>query len=508
MTDYYIDSVDGIDTNTGTSIDSPWRTFNNIPTAAGTFLGGENVYLKRGSHFHVDGATNLPLWIIGGDSSSVTNHARITCYGTGANPIINCDDVADIFAVYCENVAFWCESIEVKSITAVGVLAPGIEHASTGANVAKEYSYIIRNVVAHDITGDGIKVGVGCTATTNGNRREIAFNVVYNCRNDGIALYGNLSGVQVHHNVAHDIATGDVTPIDVFTFTSGDGITAHASADGLHIYANRIYRCVDGINLVNDGAARRNVIARNWVYECEEHCIWVTTDTTSVTKWDIWNNVLGMKSGMNATGSASKATGAGITVGWVTGDFSATATNQVHDTRIWHNTFYNATANIPCIILRANGASGGNSIWNVQGNVMDTTSTGRYQNWNRNGTTPTITCDRNVYDTERANGWIYDGAASATIAAWRTATSKDANSVVGDPALVGNLTTAVDNARLQAGSNALDLASNNFATAPYDYTGRLRPASGAWDAGAFEKFPIPVACVGASSSGMDGVPLW
>lgn len=516
MVDYYIDSVDGIDTNTGTSIDSPWKTFNNIPTAAGTFVGGENVYLKRGSHFHVDGVVNLPLWIVGGDSSSVTNHARITCYGTGALPIIDGDGTADLFLVYCENVAFWCECVEIRNVTLSAVTAPGINFVATGAaNVGKEYSYIIRNNVVHDIAWDGMSIGDGADGTTTtANRREIAWNTVYNCRNDGIALQGDLSGVAIHHNVSHDIGSGDVTPIDTVTYRSGDGITAHANAQGLHIYANRVYRCIDGINVVNDGSGARNVIARNWVYECEEHCIWVTTDTTSVTKWDIWQNVLGLKSGMNATGSASKATGAGITVGWVTNDFGATATNQVHDVRIWHNTFYNATADIPCIILRARGASGGDSIWNVQGNVMDTTSTGRYQNWHRNGTTPTITVDRQVYDTNRANGWVFDGVAYATNALWSAAlllasvTLGDANSVVGDPSLVGNLTTAVDNGRLQAGSNALDLASNNFATVPYDYTGRLRPSSGAWDAGAFEKFSTPVACVGASSSGMDGVPLW
>lgn len=522
MADYYIDSVNGDDAAAGTSRETAWRTFNNIPLTADSFVGGENVSLARGSHWIIDGSTNLPLWIVGGSSGSLTNHVRITPYGTGAMPIIDGDDNPDIYLVYCENVAFWCEGIDIRNVTAVGVLAPGILFAATGANVGKEYSYIIRNVDVHDITGDGIKVGVDCTATTNGNRREVAWNNVYNIRNDGVALYGNLSGVQAHHNVVHDIGTGDVTPIDTFLWTSGDGITAHAGADGLHIYANRIYRCVDGINLVNNGSARRNIIERNWVYECDEHCVWLTTTTSTVDKWDVWNNVFGMKSGMNATGGATKATGAGITVGWVPGDFDTefgvdnpatvgideSLFQAVHDVRIWHNTFYNATSNIPCIILHAYGASAGNAVWSVLGNVMDTTSTGRYHNWIRSGTTPTITCDRNVYDTERANGWIYDGSASATLAAWQAATGKDANAVVGNPALVGNPTTAVDNARLQAGSNALDLASNNAATMPTDFTGRLRPASGSWDAGAFEKFTTAVACVGGGSSAiLDGIEL-
>lgn len=500
MADYYIDSVNGDDAAAGTSRSAAWRTFNNIPLAADTFVGGENVSLARGSHWIIDGSTTLPLWIVGGNSGSLTNHVRITTHGTGAPPIIDGNNNADLYLVYCENVAFWCEGIDIRNVTAVGVLAPGILFAATGANVGKEYSYVIRNNDVHDITGDAIKVGVDCTATTNGNRREIAWNNVYNIRNDGVALYGNLSGVEVHHNVIHDIGTGDVTPIDTVSWTSGDGITAHEGADGLHVYANRVYRCVDGINLVNNGSARRNVIEGNWVYECDEHCVWITTDTTTVDKWDVWNNDLCLKSGMNATGSASTATGAGITVGWVDSDFSVSITNQVHDVRIWHNTFYNATSNIPCIILRAKGSSGGNSVWSVLGNVMDTTSTGRYQNWHRNSTTPTITCDRNVYDTERANGWIYDGSASSSLTAWRTATSKDANSVVGDPALVGNPTTAIDNARLQAGSNALDLASNNAATMPADFTGRLRPASGSWDAGAFERFTTPIVAVGGSSA--------
>lgn len=507
MTTYYVDSVNGSDAASGLSRSAAWQSFANLNAmATNTLTGGDEIVLVDGSTwtgeyinfspFATAGVLGafLPL---GGNAQNTSRTSPITIRrsGGGARPVINCNAVAAAGLVL-DGGAYSISGIEIKNSLAYGI------YITMDVFATDPPSYVVRDCLIHDCAYDGVSIGEQATGTASTRTHEIAYNTVYNCNNDGISLQGNSSVVLIHHNIVHDI--GISSPFDV---TSGDGITAHASADGLRIFSNIVYNCVDGINVVNAGSTNRNVFERNWIYDCNEHCIWVTTDTTSVTKWDIWNNVLGMKSGMNAVGDATHATGAGVTVGWVTDDFGATATNQVHDTRIWHNTFYNATTDVPCIILRANGASGGSSVWSVLGNVMDTTSTGRYQNWHRNGTTPTITSDRNVYDTARANGWIYDGAASATIAAWRTATSKDANSVVGDPSLVGNATTAIDNARLQSGSNAIGLASNATATMPEDWSGRRRPAAGAWDAGAFHRYAAPTPGTGSGSRLLSGMGI-
>ena len=78
-TDYYVDSVAGLDTNNGTTTSTPWNTLNKVNTI--TFSPGDKVLLKRGSswtgslHLLGDGSPTAPLVVDG--------------YGTGAAPIIS-----------------------------------------------------------------------------------------------------------------------------------------------------------------------------------------------------------------------------------------------------------------------------------------------------------------------------------------------------------------------------------------------------------------------------------
>ena len=510
MTAYYIDSVNGNDAALGTSSNAAWRTFANLNAmAANTLTGGDEIVLVDGStwtgeyiNFSPYATAIAPLLLSEGgneQNTSKTIPVTIRRSGGGAMPVIDCNSAVTV-GITLDGGAWAIDGIEIKNSLAYGIYLTQDIFASDPP------AYSVRNCVVHDCLYDLISLGSAATGTAASRVRTVLFNTAYNGNNDGIALQGNSSGVLVFGNLIHDV--GIASPFD---FTSGDGITSHASAYGLIIRGNVIYNCVDGINCINDGTTSRNVIERNWVYDCNETCIWITTDTTTADKWDIWNNVLGMKAGMNVSGDIDNGEGTAIKIGWPDTDFDGQpgtpTTNSVHDVRIWHNTIYNATAALPGVLLVAKGASASDSVWSVLGNVIDTTSTGRYFKWSKGGGTPAVTCDRNVFDTERANGWMLDGTGYATIAAWRTAASVDANSVVGDPALVGNPTTAIDNARLQSGSNAIGLASNNTVTMPEDFAGRRRPASGAWDAGAFHRYAAPTPGTGAGNRMLSGVGI-
>jgi len=78
-TSYYVDSVAGVDTNSGTSTAAPWKTLDKVNTI--TFAPGDSVLFKRGSswtgslHLLGDGSPTAPLTVDG--------------YGTGAAPIIS-----------------------------------------------------------------------------------------------------------------------------------------------------------------------------------------------------------------------------------------------------------------------------------------------------------------------------------------------------------------------------------------------------------------------------------
>lgn len=76
--DYFVDSVNGSDSNPGTSEDQPWQTL--APVHARHFLPGEVVGLKRGSSFSGGLAID--------DSGVEGNPIIFTSYGTGEKPII------------------------------------------------------------------------------------------------------------------------------------------------------------------------------------------------------------------------------------------------------------------------------------------------------------------------------------------------------------------------------------------------------------------------------------
>ena len=76
---YYIDSNNGNDNNTGTAVNSPWKTFKNIKQLK--LSPGDEILLKSGSIFN----DNLQFT----QSGSFNNPIVMTSYGNGNKPIIN-----------------------------------------------------------------------------------------------------------------------------------------------------------------------------------------------------------------------------------------------------------------------------------------------------------------------------------------------------------------------------------------------------------------------------------
>ena len=74
--DYYIDSVDGLDTNDGLSIRTPWKSHMKAESAA--LAAGDVVHFKRGSAF--SGSIRI------NESGTAAKPIRLTSYGTGELP--------------------------------------------------------------------------------------------------------------------------------------------------------------------------------------------------------------------------------------------------------------------------------------------------------------------------------------------------------------------------------------------------------------------------------------
>ena len=111
----------------------------------------------------------------------------------------------------------------------------------------------------------------------------ITENLVYDCHNDGISTTDQADGDLrwwITKNVIHGCGFGGGAPRAAGEY-SGDGITCHGNSSGLIITDNIISQCVDGIHCINRGDGLPNLIARNHIFECLEHAIFIGNNLTS-----------------------------------------------------------------------------------------------------------------------------------------------------------------------------------------------------------------------------------
>lgn len=147
-TTYYVDSVSGVDTNTGLDESRPWKSLSKVN--ATTFGAGDRILLKAGSTW------TGQLWPKG--SGAAGSPIVIDSYGSGAKPRINgAGTVAD--AVRLFNQEYWTiRNLEVTN-TAPPTGTPGANlgdfrgiHVS-GNNSRTLNGFVIDAVNVHDVSG-------------------------------------------------------------------------------------------------------------------------------------------------------------------------------------------------------------------------------------------------------------------------------------------------------------------------------------------------------------------
>jgi hypothetical protein len=154
-TTYYVDSIGGNDTNSGTSSGSAWKTLSNVNGM--TFSPGDVILLKAGSVF-----TNQYLDLKGSGSSG--SPIVVNMYGTGFKPVINFGNTSvggEGFGVRLKNVSYWeINNLEITSgqhstdMRRHGVLVVG---EGTGAGT---FNHIyIKGLNIHDIFGTDRRTG-------------------------------------------------------------------------------------------------------------------------------------------------------------------------------------------------------------------------------------------------------------------------------------------------------------------------------------------------------------
>jgi hypothetical protein len=210
---FFIDSVNGSDSNSGTNQSEPWKTLSRLRNAK--LVPGTNIYLKRGSiwterlNFNASGTSSKPI--------------TITVYGTGAAPILsNPGDpniegsVISIFGNYyivdslhIQNSGFGINIFSNNNI----IQNNEINDVGMGVVLAGAYNLVTHNyihdthVVHSDPGGDDDwgADGVDIQAPHN----EISFNRFENCEapsydygmtGGAFEIYSNGDYTSFHHN--------------------------------------------------------------------------------------------------------------------------------------------------------------------------------------------------------------------------------------------------------------------------------------------------------------------
>jgi hypothetical protein len=80
---YYFSTINGSDSNTGTSVNSPWESLSKMQSTINNLKAGDILYLERGSVWYMTDLNFLNL------SGTSTKPIRIKAYGTGNMPVLS-----------------------------------------------------------------------------------------------------------------------------------------------------------------------------------------------------------------------------------------------------------------------------------------------------------------------------------------------------------------------------------------------------------------------------------
>lgn len=270
---YHIDPVNGNNSNDGLSPGTAWKDRTKVNALPfGFFSGGRELAFLRGTtstggyfgFVNMGGMTSNPLAF------------KVCAYGDPSlpKPIIQSSSPEGVL-LFAN-----CGRIEVCDVevdgtgSSLGVEAGINVLGASGFNQA--YGVYIHDVVAHNMSGDGISLGSNLTANmVNGLTDYVVERCeVYACKNDGISWLDGMSDVGwiIRFNNVNNIGLG--TGAGSASAAAGDGITGHSNTWGHKIYGNIIDTCRDGMHFVSYGTNGREFeVFGNVISNCSQSCI-------------------------------------------------------------------------------------------------------------------------------------------------------------------------------------------------------------------------------------------
>ena len=278
----------------------------------------------------------------------------------------------------------------------------------------------------------------------------------------GFAASSTQSGTRVYGNTLYNINWGIAT---------GDG-GANAVFNDYQIYNNVIYDAYMWDDLATNQFHHNGII------------VYITNSGSVVSNLKIYGNYIHGDFGDRETGhifldgedSGGGYTGALIfnnlliddsaTTGPSNGLIITKANGGSPAVSVYNNTMY-FTTNVGSRCIMNQGAA-----LAIKNNILGNCGDGLY-------------ISSGTVSASDYNDWFANTAISGygTLAAWRTASGQDAHSITGNPALTGGWGLTLGSPAIAAGAN---LTSLGITALNSDKSGIARPASGAWDIGAYQ----------------------
>jgi hypothetical protein len=416
--------------------------------------------------------------------------SQLTAQGNGAsgNPItVLFEAGAKISLPVCDS-SNGCLSVAGRSYVVVDGGSNGvIENTANGSGLAHKQK----------------SIGILLNSFSNGEIKNLTIQNIYVHSSasdttdldppDGGIVGAALNNVAIHDNTIHDCHW-------CINYQFG------SSASGLSIYNNNIYNTDHGIAVggYGGGTVTTTKIYGNHIHD------YVNWDTTASVYHHDGIHVY--------TNGGSTVDGIDIYNNLFDGDVGAhqlTAHiylerdgNDVKNGRVFNNIALPSPNNRPNFGIFAFGSSPGHQIYNntigcgsTSGNVYGMLFEGStalvknnvlyncYSGIGYYSANPSLTLDYNLYSGNSDVGYyIYSATDFATLSAWRSATGQESHSQTGSSNLDSTGHPQSGSAAIGVGAN---LTSLGIAALNTDRAGVARPASGAWDAGAYQSGSTP-----------------
>lgn len=223
---YYVDAVNGADTNAGTSPETAWQSL--AKAASVTYAAGDKILLRRGEVFDAGFDTR--------GSGTADAPIKVSCYGEGALPIIVNKNGFPGFIVH--NVCNWViEDLEFTAPQGAGAIYIA---AHTDADVE---NITLRGCVLHDISLDNDATGgAAINIGTDGSASRIR-----HLHLEDLKLYNVSWGIHMNGLTAENMDRGYKSPDESY---NADFLLEHIYVDNA-VYGGIVIAAVQDCTVRN-----------------------------------------------------------------------------------------------------------------------------------------------------------------------------------------------------------------------------------------------------------------